>query len=115
MASTAIRPIHQVMWNNWWPRMMTTTPSTANPPRNQEPGTSMRSIGSPLPARLRKNAVRVPKARTTVRHCRKNTRSPEVTIMGTPIHRLHDEIRRSADPPLVAMMPASIMIGASTM
>ena len=37
---------------------------------------------------------------------------PEVTIIGTPIHRLHDEIRRSAEPPLLAMTPASMKYGA---
>ncbi len=75
---------------------------------NHEPGTSMRSSGS-APARRRKNAATVLKARTTLRQLRKKSSSPEVTIMGTPIHRLHEEIFRNVGS---AMSPAARKCGA---
>ncbi len=114
VAISAITPIHHLMWNSECPSSTAAVPSTMKPPMNHDPGTSIFSIGSSRPALRLRNAVIVPKARTTVFQFMKNSSSPEVTIMGTPIHRLHDEIRRNADPPVLAMTPASIIIGAST-
>ena len=110
VASTAITPIHQVMWNSMWPRITTTSPSTAKPPRNHVPGTSIRSMGS-VPARRFRNAPMVPKARTTVCQFMKNSSKPDVTIIGTPIHRLHVEIFRKLG---VSITPALRKCGAST-
>ncbi len=71
----------------------------------------MRSMGSGPAVCFAKNAVMVPNARTTVFQFMKNSSNPEVTIMGTPIHRLHAEILRNDG---ASMMPAFSMMGAST-
>ena len=68
VAITAITPIHQVMWNIWCPRITLAVPSTTKPPRNHDPGTSMRSMGSSRRApRGAKKGVMVLDARTAAR------------------------------------------------
>ena len=91
-----MRPIHHTMWNSAVASAIEAIPSATEPTMNHEPGTSMRASGSSAVARPReRNAVMVPNARTTVLQFMKNSSRPEVTIIGTPIHRLHAEMRRN--------------------
>ena len=107
--STAITPIHQWMWK------MCVAEHDHGQAQHDEPADEPRARHLDplhrvvaLAGAAGKNAVMVLNARTTVFHCRKNSSRPEVTIIGTPIHRLHDEIRRNAEPPLLAITPASM-------
>ena len=72
----------------------------------------MRSIGS-LGALLRRLniAPMVPNARSTVFQFRKNSSRPDVTSIGTPIHRLQLEILRNVG---ASMSPARRKCGART-
>ena len=112
VASTASSPIHQWMWKIRLPSTIAPRPKNTKPATNHEPGTSMRSIGSAAaPGERPRNEVMVPNARSTDFHCMKNSSSPEVTIMGTPIHRLHAEILRNE---AASITPELSIIGASS-
>ena len=60
-------------------------------------------------SRLTKNAVMPLNARATERQFRKNINRPEVTIMGTPVHKLQREILPND---AAGITPASSMRGA---
>src|SRR5262245_34913979 len=77
---------------------------------NQEPGTSMRSIGSSCTSLFRKKAPIVLKARTTLFQFMKKRRSPDVTSIGTPIQRLQREMFRKVG---LVMSPFARKMGAS--
>ena len=78
---------------------------------NHDPGTSIFSIGSSAAARWPRKLVSVLNARATAFQFMKNRSSPEVTIMGTPIHSDHDEILRKLG---ASMTPARRKCGASS-
>jgi len=77
---------------------------------NQEPGTSIRSIGSSSAPLFRKKAPIVLNARNTLFQFMKKRRSPDVTSIGTPVQRLQREMFRKLGP---VMSPFARKIGAS--